>query len=357
VLPLAAVLALGDAFWVVALRGTVGAIERSQQPFTGWLRESLLLLPLLALAVLAAVTLAMRRFGPTLRRPRTVIATAFLVVAFVTLAGFLVLVANAAYDYHLQAGQLKHMGSMGTRCQGSCLNAEQHASLMLQVRAVVDGTGILLATNLVLVFWTVAMRGGRIDLMRRVRPRAEGAADATADARDSRLGDIQVLLVTGLLASAVLHAAVVPAHLPNWTTAGALSLALAAVELGLAMQVGAALRTGLLRAVVVFSAVPLVLWTLSRTTGLPFGPGAGSRQPVGLTDLMAAVLEVGTLVVAVLLLRRAAALRSRPRASAHVHQLAVVTVVTMATIGLAGTSLTWFDDLTPGFDGTSQHHN
>jgi hypothetical protein len=357
VLPLAAVLAVGDAFWVVALRGTVGSIERSQQPFAGWLRESVLLLPLLAFAILAALTLAMRRFGPTLRRPRTVIATAFLVVGATTLAGFLVLLANAGYDYHLQSSQAKMMGSMGTRCQGHCLTAVNHHAFMLQVRAVLYGTGILLATNLVLVAWTVAMRGGRLDLTRQVRPWAEDKADAATEARASRLGDIQVLLVAGLLGSAVLHAAVVPAHLPNWTTAGALSLALAAAELALAMQVGAALRTGVLRAVVVFSAVPLVLWALSGTTGLPFGPGAGARQPVGLTDLMAAVLEVGTLVVALLLMRRTASLRDRPRASAHVHQLAVLAVVIVATIGLAGTSLTWFDDLTPGFDTTSQHHH
>jgi hypothetical protein len=299
----------------------------------------------------------MRRFGPTLRRPRNVVGTAFLVVALVTLAGFLVLVANAAYDYHLQSAQARMMGSMGTRCIGPCLAALNHHALVLQVRAIIDGTAILLVTNLVVVFWMVAMRGGRLDLTRRMRPAAEGTSDATTEARASRLGDIQVLLVAGLLASAVLHAAVVPAHLPHWTTAGALSLALAAAELALAMQVGAALRTGLLRAVVVFSAVPLVLWALSRTTGLPFGPGAGGRLPVGLTDVMAAVLEAGTLVLAVLLLRRAAALRGRPRASAHVHQLAVVAVVAVATIGLAGTSLTWFDDLTPGFDGTAQHHH
>ena len=42
VLPLAAVMAYADGFWMMSLRGAVGAIERTQEPFTSWWRESTL---------------------------------------------------------------------------------------------------------------------------------------------------------------------------------------------------------------------------------------------------------------------------------------------------------------------------
>ncbi len=74
VLPLAVVLAFADVFWVGSLRGAVGAIERTQSPFTSWLRESALSVPLFVLAVLGALTLALHRFGPSAHRPRQVAA-------------------------------------------------------------------------------------------------------------------------------------------------------------------------------------------------------------------------------------------------------------------------------------------
>ena len=79
VVPLAVVLAYADGFWIISLREAVGAIERTGQPFANWLRESTLAVPLFVLAVLGALTLALRWFGPVLRKPRTVLATALLV--------------------------------------------------------------------------------------------------------------------------------------------------------------------------------------------------------------------------------------------------------------------------------------
>jgi hypothetical protein len=82
----------------------------------------------------------------------------------------------------------------------------------------------------------------------------------------------------------------------------------------------------------------------SRTLGLPFGPGKGLPEQVGLADLAACALEVGTLLVAVVLLRGEGGLRRRPQASAHVSRLALVAVAAITAIGLAGSGLAWFDD-------------
>ncbi len=165
VLLLAAPLAYADGFWVISLRGAVGAIERAQEPFATWLRESTLLLPVFVLAVLGALTLARRWFGPVLRRDRAVVATALLIVVAGTLTGISELAASSAYDYWLQSRQLQSTGGMAAMtCTAGCLTAQQHATQLLQVRAVAYGSGILLVTNLLLVGWAVALLGGRLDV-------------------------------------------------------------------------------------------------------------------------------------------------------------------------------------------------
>jgi hypothetical protein len=183
VVPLAVVMAYADGFWETSLRGAVGAIERTQEPFASWLRESTAVLPIFVFAVIGALTLAARWFGPVLRTPKTIVATALLIVAAGTLVGIAEVAANAAYDYHLQSTQVQLMSSSGSLGSsgsmasmagmagmagmdptnpGSSTAQQQQATLGLQMRAVSYGSGILLVTNLVVVGWVVAMRGGRL---------------------------------------------------------------------------------------------------------------------------------------------------------------------------------------------------
>jgi hypothetical protein len=165
VVPLAVVLAYADWFWVISLRGAAGSIERTGEPFASWLRESTLVLPVFVLAVLGALKLAARWFGPAARKPKTVVAAALLVVAAGTLVGIAGIAASSAYDYHLQSNQLQLMGSMASMgSMPSMTAAQQQASLALQVRAVGLGSGLLLVTNLVVVGWVVALRGGRLNV-------------------------------------------------------------------------------------------------------------------------------------------------------------------------------------------------
>ena len=64
VVALAAVLAYADGFWLISLRGAIGAIERTDRQFPSWFVESTTVLPVFAFAVLGAMTLALRWFGP-----------------------------------------------------------------------------------------------------------------------------------------------------------------------------------------------------------------------------------------------------------------------------------------------------
>lgn len=350
VVPLAVVMAYADGFWMMSLRGAVGAIERTDAPFVTWLRESTLVLPIFVLAVLGAVTLALHLFGPVPSMSRTVLA-ALLIVAAGTVVGIGEIVVSSAYDYRLQSNQLQLMDSMNHTCtDGSCLALQQQASLGLQVRAVGYGSVILVVTNLVVVGWTVAIRGGRLDVSRTRRRAAQAPPQAAlaADGARSRVDELRRLLAAGLFGSALIHAAVAPEHLTEWDAASIFFAVLATSELAVAAVLLARPQPAVLLAAGVVSIGPLALWVYSRTVGMPFGPGAGVPEQVGLPDCAACALEVGTLLVAVVLLRGRGWLR-RPPASAHVIWLIRVAVIAVTAIGLAGIGLAGFDDF--GSDG------
>ena len=145
----------------MSLREAIGASGRTPDPFTSWWRESTVLLPVFVFAVLAAVTLALRWFGPVLRDRRAVVVTVLLIAAAGTLAG-LAAKLPSAYDYHLQVAQLPKMNAMRGVCGPSCLDAQERLTLGVHVRGVVYISRWLLLTNLVLVAWIVAMMGGRL---------------------------------------------------------------------------------------------------------------------------------------------------------------------------------------------------
>ena len=105
------------------------------------------------------------------------VATALLVAAAGTVAGLAVAVASAGYDYYLQAGQADvvaathgHSGAVSPTdptCTGSC--AVDQATLEVHARGLAYSVPLLLTTNVVLVGWVVALRGGRLDARRRLR--------------------------------------------------------------------------------------------------------------------------------------------------------------------------------------------
>ena len=368
VLLLAVVLSFADGFWAVALRGAVGSIERTEAPFTTWLRESSLLLPVYVFAVLAALTLALRWRGPHPRRTSAVATTLPLVVATATLAAIVVLIVNAAYDYQLQTEHLAAVNGVHGTCGSGCLALEQQATLALHVRGVAVAGALVLASNLVLVGLVVAFLGGRLEVtsrrpqgrspialpfLRRVRS-AGPAVQAEQEPRlSTRLHELRVFLAVALLGTATLHDTVTPYLLPDWPAARTIFGLLCAAEIVVALLVVARPRRAVLLCAVAVCAVPLVVWMLSRTTGLPFGPESGLPQQVGLVDGAAAVLEVAALVAAVILLRAPDWLW-RPSAAQHLGRLALVGVVAVTVVGL-GTGISASGPATPDPDGVHPH--
>ena len=335
---LAVVMAYGDGFWLISLRGAFGAIERTQAPFTAWLRESTLTLPFYMLVVIATLMLGLRRFGLVLRRPRALLTTGLILAGGGTLVGIIAITVSSGYDYHLQSTQLVAMNGM-MECTGGCLAQLQHATLVLQFKAVALGSGLLLATNLVLVGWMITILGGRI----KVGSTPADRAVVTGHGARNRVDDVRVLLIASLLGAAVIHVAVVPEHLDEWHAAGVFFIILTAAEVGLAAILLVRPRRVALLATAALSIGTVILWFYSRTAGLPFGPGRGEPENIGVADVVASVLEIVSLMAAVVLLRAAGKLRRRPAASAHARALIVVGALAITSLGLAGTGLAVFN--------------
>jgi hypothetical protein len=180
----------------------------------------------------------------------------------------------------------------------------------------------------VVVALTLAFRGGVIRLHR--LPRVE---------RRPRLSGPRLLVVACLSGSALVHAAVVPEHLEEWRLAGAFFVVLVWAQLAAAYAVAGRRpgwqRNGLVATVLV-TVGPLLVWAISRVTGVPWGPEALEPEGIGVADAASGVLELAALVVAVSLLR---APRPGRRWSTHARAVAVAAAVAMTVIGVAGSSL------------------
>jgi hypothetical protein len=279
-----------------------------------------------------------------------------LIAAVGTIVGVVQLVISSMYDYQLQSDELTVMGSMHGSCNAGCLNQLQQAQISTLFKAGLIVAGLLLVSNLVLVGWILAMRGGRLavatgrppvddaEMLRSAAPSSDqDAVLVMPRPAPTRVDDVRLLLVAALLCSAHLHVAVIPEHLTGWGAAALLLLLLAAAEVAASAMLLQRQRRGMLVVAALVAVVPLVLWLYSRTAGLPFGPVAGSAETFGVPGTVAAILEVVTLLAALLLLRRTEWLARRPSASAHARALLVLAVIAVTFIGIAGTALSWFD--------------
>lgn len=342
VLVLAVAAAFGNGFWLVAMRGAIGAIERTQGPFLVWLQESTLLLPVYVFAVLAALTLALRWFGPGPHRFRTVAVTVLLVALASTLGAVAVQAVSAVYDYRLQLIDIATMASHGP-CDATCVADRQQGALLLQIHGLGLNGVVMLVSNLVLLGLVVAFRGGRLDL---ASPRRHPVQDT---AWDARFNSLELLVLIGLLGAAAIHATTIASRLAQWPAGGIAVLLLTIAEVDAALLFLLRLRSVQYLASAVVSAGPLLVWLYAHTAGLPFGPDAGVTQQIGLTDTAAAMLEAATCTLALAALRLRRPLR--PSTAQPPARLALAGVVALSVVG-AATGL----GLLGGAPPPQQHH-
>jgi hypothetical protein len=172
----AVALAYVDGFWVTSFQGAIGSFERAEPPFSRWVRDSTMMLPLYFVAVVAAVVLARRLVGSHRRTLVGVAAAGLLVVAITSALAVAEVAASSAWDYRLQTRALEavhaghddqaaapHHGSPddgnATSCTAVC--AARRAAFDVHVEAVSLAGVLLVTSNLVLVAWILALRGDR----------------------------------------------------------------------------------------------------------------------------------------------------------------------------------------------------
>lgn len=225
-----------------------------------------------------------------------------------------------------------------------CLEAQQQATLTLHLRAALLGCLLLVVTNLLLVAWLVAVRGGRLSL--------ERAAPAAAER--SWRAELQRVLVAALVGASAVQVAFAAEHLTGLvTTTLLLVLVVAGAELvcaglppGRTAWVATAMLAGGLVALVVGAHV----------AGRPLGvPGSGPGG-VGLAEVSAVLLAAAALATAVVLIRGPRWLGERP-ASAYARRLGLVAVVAVTALGLAGSGLAALDLGGLGGSGGSPGHS
>lgn len=141
------------------------------------------------------------------------------------------------------------------------------------------------------------------------------------------------------IGAAIIHFAVVAEHFDEWWLTGLFFLALAVFQLVWALLVLAAPSRLLYLAGAVGNALVVVLWIVSRTSGVPVGPGAGEAEPVALPDTLATAFEIVLVAVLVLLLGArtapgASRLVSRP-AAGWAAALVVAALTALALVSVA----------------------
>jgi hypothetical protein len=101
-----------------------------------------------------------------------------------------------------------------------------------------------------------------------------------------------LLLASLAWAAATMHAAASAQHVAEWPPAAAFFGALAVAQLGLGALLWARADTAALIAGAAGSATVVALWTVTRTTGLPFGPEAGHPESAGVLDVVTSADEL-----------------------------------------------------------------
>ena len=139
---------------------------------------------------------------------------------------------------------------------------------------------------------------------------AEGTRAPSAPVQEhGAYEDVRVLLVATTLGGAAVHAAVVREHLTHWPAAGLFFVLLSSTGLVMGMALLRRVDRRRLLAALALSVGPLLVWLVSRTAGLPFGPEAGEPERVAWTDAAACLLGLISAGAALILLRAVPRLR------------------------------------------------
>jgi hypothetical protein len=124
-------------------------------------------------------------------------------------------------------------------------------------------------------------------------------ADARAWIRRRGLTPLGAAMTAAVVLSAaasIVHVAVCPEHLREAAIYGVFFAAVASVQLGWAACARLKRWTWLPAVGLAGNLAIVVLWAVTRTVGVPLGPGAGEVESIGVLDIVATACEVGVVV-------------------------------------------------------------
>lgn len=127
--------------------------------------------------------------------------------------------------------------------------------------------------------------------------------EASESARRTRWTLLPLVAVAGAAAAAV-HFVVMPEHFEEAALYGTFFAVAATSQLIYSVLLLARPSRILLAAGAIGNTAIVVLWLITRTSGIPLGPGAGDVESVGGLDILATIFEVTTAVGAIALLWR-----------------------------------------------------
>jgi hypothetical protein len=163
---------------------------------------------------------------------------------------------------------------------------------------------------------------------------SDDAARLDAPPADASTLVVRLALAALTAAAGVVHLVMVPQHAQESTLDGIMFLLAGWAQLGLAVALLAWPRRVVLQATAVVNLACVVAWTVSRTTGLPWGAHPGVKEAAGTVDQITTLFEALAVVVALAALIRPELLRSLGDRAVLVGAAAVAAVVVAASVVL-----------------------
>jgi hypothetical protein len=234
--------------------------------------------------------------------------------ALVAVAAVLYGNAYAGSGHAAEEEVAAHAGEEGEK--GEAAEEEEHA----EEEETDEGSRSLKVTESILI--STAGAGlvplGLLLARRRTRsgdelaPTSESAAPAAGPPEPMREAGVAPVVRPALallsMGAAVIHFVVIPGHWDEYWGQGLFFIIAAIAQLLWAVWVLVAPSRLLYLLGAVGNAAIVVLWVVTRTAGVPAGPGAGEREAVEFADTLATVFEV-LLVIGALALARTAPAR------------------------------------------------
>jgi hypothetical protein len=174
-------------------------------------------------------------------------------------------------------------------------------------------------------------RSGDEPALRR-QPEATSAAPPEPPGERSVEPVLRPALALLSMGAAVIHFVVIPGHWDEYWGQGLFFIVAAVAQLLWAVWVVVAPSRLLYLAGVAGNAAIVALWVVTRTYGVPAGPGAGEREAVEFADTLATVFEVLLVLGALALARTAPARAVRWPAGALAATVALALVVAALTV-------------------------